>query len=275
LNRFFGPVVNAAMGIGNNVSQKLSVFARTFVGSVQPEIVTRVGAGDYTGARRMSNRVCIYSCSLGLLIAAPLVVNMQRLLVLWLKNPAEYAVEIAVIVVARSLGYHIISGFSILIHATGRIKGYTLIVGACDAVRFVLLWVLLWNGMPLVKTLWLVMFYLPIIVLQSVVLIARQSLGKEISIRHYVFEVLAPACLMIAASFAFSFGFKALHGDSIVAILSCLAGNALLVALLFWLVIGADERTVIRTKIAAIKAIATGLASVFLRRCGRGIGVHD
>ena len=254
LNKFHGPTANAAMGIGTQVNQKIDLLSQAFNSSIQPEIITRMGAGDLLGAKRLANRVCVYSSALALLVSAPIVVYAQEVLVLWLKNPAENAAGISILMIARIMGYRMVAGYFMLIHASGRIKTCMTFVGLIDCCRLFIVLLLFLGDVPLIPALWLGLF-LPVVFLQqSFVLFARHIFGKEISIRHYVAKVLTPIGLMITFSFAFSFGFKAWFGDSIQTILLCFIGNASIVAVLFWLVIGSDERKVVLAKIMSAHA---------------------
>ena len=254
LNKFFDPVVNAAMGIGNNVNQKTSMLSQAFTGAMYPEIITRVGAGDVGGASRLAYRVCVYSSTLSLMLAMPVVVYVQKILVLWLKHPAHHAAEITVIMIACLLSDCMSNGYVMLIQASGRIKAYIVTLGSVNIGRCLAVFILLWLGVPLIPTLWLGWFLPFFMATQSRVWFVRRVLGHIVSIRHYFMQIWIPVFLMIAASFVFSFGFKALFGDTIPAMLLCLAGNVVLVATLFWIIIDANERSVIRAKISAAYA---------------------
>ena len=135
-----------------------------------------------------------------------------------------------------------------LVHANGRIKTYMMVLGTINAGRCLAVFVLMWAGIPLITSLWLGFFLPFFIITQSRILFIKHEIGNIISIRHYIYNVFVPVCLMIVASFAFSFGFKMLYGDSVPVIIASLAGNALIVAALFWLVIGKDERNVLTGK---------------------------
>jgi len=252
LNKFFGPIANAAMGIGQQAGTKADLLAMGVYGAIQPEISTKVGAEDWGGARRLAVRVCIYSVALNLIIASPFIVYVQDILVLWLKTPARYAADITVIILACFLAERVTMGYVMLMTACGRIKKYMIVFGVVNGMRCLAVFVLLWGGVSLIPALWMGWF-LPLFVLTQVrVWLEKRALGAAVSVRYYVTEVLIPICAMGVASFAFSFGFKAWHGDSIPMILLCVIGNAITVALLFWLVIGASERNVLLCKITTV-----------------------
>ena len=249
LNKFLGPAANAAMSIGNQVNQKINIFSQAFTGAIQPELITRVGAGDFDGAQRLAHRACFYSYSLSLLFVAPFMVYAQKLLVLWFKSPPVHASEIAVIMMASLLVERVTVGYYMLVTASGRIKVYTTTLGIGNAGRCFIVLALLWWGLPLIPTLWLGLF-LPLFILnQCRVLFAKYTLGAQVSIRHYLKKILLPVSAMSLISIMFSFSFKTLYGDGVFAMLMCLTINILIVAILFWLLVGSDERKILLSKI--------------------------
>ena len=249
LNKLFGPAVNAALGIGTQVYNKAIVVAQAVNEATAPELTARVGADRFENAKRLGVRVCVYSTGMALLVAAPFSAFADGILTLWLKDPPQYAAQISVIMMMNLLAERFTAGYMMLVHASGRIKLYTTCLGIGNGARCLLVLGLLLAGVPLIPTLWLGWF-LPFLVLNQMrVGFAKLAIG--ISVRQYLRAVFAPLVGIGAGSFAFSFGFQALAGDSVGAILAGTAGNAGVVAALTWLLIGSAERAVLRAKLAA------------------------
>ncbi len=249
LNKFFGPAANAALGIGTQVFNKSLVIAQAVNEAAAPELTARVGADRFDNAKRMGVRICVYSTSLALLLAAPFIAYSERILTLWLKDPPQYATQIAVIMMMNLLAERFTAGYMMLVHASGRIKLYTTCLGIGNAGRCFLVLFLLLGGFPLIPTLWLGWF-LPFFILNQLrVWFARRAIG--ISGRQYFRAVFFPLAFIGGGSFAFSFGFKALAGEAVGAILAGTAANAGVVAALTWALIGAEERRFLGAKLAA------------------------
>ena len=246
LNKFFGPIANAAMGVGNQVYQKTAILAQGVNTAVYPEITTRIGSGKYDEASRLSQRVCLYATSLGLLIAAPLVVYAKEVLTLWLKNPPRFAADICVVMLINMLGEKVTSGYMMLVQASGRIKLYSTVLGIGNGMRCFAVLVLLWVGAPLIPTLW-AGWFLPFFILNQMrVGFAWQAVG--VSIRDYLLHVLLPACVIGCVAFGSSFVIRDLAGTSIGAILFCGFLNIAVVTGMLWIVVGSGERQVLASK---------------------------
>jgi len=249
LNKFIGPAANAAMGIGNQVFYKTSVVSQAVSDAISPELTTRVGAGQIERAKQLTVRACLYSTCMGLLVAAPLIAYAGKVLTLWLKHPPQFAAEILVIMMLNLLAERMTVGYSMLVQATGRIKRFTTFLGIGNAGRCATVLALLVHGLPLIPTLWLGWFLPYVILNQMRVWFANRILG--ISIRQYLRRVFAPLLLIAGGSFAFSFGFKALAGESVWTILTCSALNAVIVGSLVWSVSGPEERRHLLSKLMA------------------------
>lgn len=257
LNKFFGPAVNAAMGIGGQVSSKAEILSQPVNTAISPEITSRVGADRFDDAKRLAVRVCIYSTCMSLFIAVPLVVYAQQILVLWLKTPAQYAVQIAVIMIMNMLAERMTVGYMMLVHASGKIRVYTTCLGIGNGGRCLVVLLLLMCGIPLIPTLW-IGWFLPFFILNQMRIgFAKQAL--DVSVRQYLRCVFIPLVAIASSSFGFSFLFKMYAGSSILAILFCSVVNVILVAGLMWGAIGPDERGVLILKFrsAYFRAIKT------------------
>jgi len=246
LNRMFGPNVNAAMGIGSQVSSKAEILSQAVNSAISPEITSRVGSDRFEDAKRLAIRICLYSTGMSLFVAAPLVVYVHPLLLLWLKTPAQYAAEIAVIMIMSLLAERMTVGYMMLVQASGKIKLYTTCLGIGNGGRCLVVLLLLTYGVPLIPTLW-IGWFLPFFILNQMRIgFAKQATG--VSVRQYLRCVFIPLAIIASGSFGFSFLFRMYAGNSIPAILCCSAMNVIVVAGLMWASIGSNERGVLVSK---------------------------
>jgi Na+-driven multidrug efflux pump len=250
LNKFFGPVANAALGIGTQVFNKTSVISQAINDATAPELTTRFGANRFENAKRLAMRICIYSTSIALLIAAPFIVYAAEIMTLWLKTPPPYATQIVVIMMMNLLVERLTVGYMMLVQASGRIKLYMTCLGIGNGSRCFLVLALLLHHVPLIPALWLGWFLPWFVLNQMRIGFAKRAIG--ISMRQYVRHVFLPLTAISGGSFAFSFGFRTLAGGSVWAILACAAANTVVVAGLMWALIGAGEREVLASKIRRV-----------------------
>lgn len=124
LNIFFGPIVNTARGIANQVHVACMKFCSNFQVAAKPQIIKSYSVGEI---QRMHNlmlysvRLCLF---LTLIIITPIYYFTEPILSIWLIDyPKETVVFVKIILIQQvfySIGYPLISA----IEATGNIKRY-------------------------------------------------------------------------------------------------------------------------------------------------------
>lgn len=130
LNIFFGTIVNAAMGIANQVKQTVDNFTNNFLTAIAPQITKSYAAKDYDYLMKLIFRGSKYSFFLILLLTLPILIETDFLLGIWLKEVPRYTVDFVrlmlIIGIIESLSKTLIQ----TMFATGDIKKYQIIVGS-------------------------------------------------------------------------------------------------------------------------------------------------
>lgn len=130
LNLFFGPIVNAARGIAVQIQNTTSQFCMNFLMATQPQITKSYAVGDYN----YMHKLIIYSSKIAfflmLLIAMPILVNMENILSIWLDKVPQHTASFSRIVLITSMNYALSLPTITAIHATGNIKKFQIIEGS-------------------------------------------------------------------------------------------------------------------------------------------------
>lgn len=130
VNFFFGTIVNAGFAVANTVKNFISVFSRNLSRSAIPQITKNFGGGNQSRSINLACYISKYTCILMLVVAFPVIMEMEFLLDLWLKevppNTSLYCILTIIIVLISGMGEGIYS----LISASGRIKKFQLINGS-------------------------------------------------------------------------------------------------------------------------------------------------
>lgn len=130
LNMFFGPLLNAANTVAIQVQGAVMAFASNIVTAVRPQIVKDYASGNIQHMTNLVMNASKYIYILLLVLSLPLILEMNFILNLWLKNVPDYAV----IFCRFTLMFNFFATMSIVIvsaiHATGNIKRPSLINGS-------------------------------------------------------------------------------------------------------------------------------------------------
>lgn len=130
LNFFLGAIINAAIGIANQVNSAVNVFVSSFMMAVKPQIIKAYAVKDYMRLQYLVEQLSKFSFYLILLVAIPIIFKMDRLLGIWLKEVPVNTKEIAIIIVLGSFLSVFILPFGYVIHATGKMKRISFISGS-------------------------------------------------------------------------------------------------------------------------------------------------
>lgn len=130
VNKFFGPSVNAAMAIGNTLSNNCTQLSGSLEGAFWPAIMSAYGKGDLTLFRALASRVNKFATCLVLLFAVPLALEVDEVLALWLKNPPEYAGGLCVCFLVVLAIDKLSIGHCAAINAVGKVAVYQVVVSS-------------------------------------------------------------------------------------------------------------------------------------------------
>lgn len=143
LNLFFGTTINAAYGIMNTVNVAINSFVSNFQMASNPQIIKLYASEDTDSMQKLINRTSKFSFFLSLLLMAPVFLNIDYILKIWLVNPPEYSalfIRVALLyTLIDTLSGPLITG----IQATGRIKTYQVVVGSLIFLNLPISYVLL------------------------------------------------------------------------------------------------------------------------------------
>lgn len=126
LNSFFGTILNAAMGIANQLSGMLMTFSSSMYKALNPVIVKSAGAGENERMIRSTLIGCKYSYYLLAFFEIPFIFEMPLILRFWLKTIPTWAILFCQLQLLRSIFEGIAGYVPTLISASGDIKGLSI-----------------------------------------------------------------------------------------------------------------------------------------------------
>ena len=202
LNFFFGPVVNAARGIANQVNGGLQSFVTNITIPVRPQVVQSYAQGNIHRSLNLTYTISKASCYFLLLMAIPILIEIDYILHIWLgDNIPQYTPIFVIIIVLNSFISNLNSAVSAIVHATGRMKVYQLCGGgiSCISIVFVYIAMLIWDipSMALIVVLGLD------VVRQVIALAVLKSLVKDFSMNRYCKDVIIPLIAVSLLSLIF------------------------------------------------------------------------
>ena len=146
MNMFVGPVVNAASAIASSVGGVIMAFVGNVITAFRPQIIKKYSIQEYQEMFRLMNFAVRISIVLFLMIAIPLIFEMDFALSVWLDMIPEYAVDFCRILIITYCFTTITSILNIGIHASGKVFLISFISGTLILLAVPVIYVLLKNG---------------------------------------------------------------------------------------------------------------------------------
>lgn len=148
LNQMFNPVVVAAKVIALNVSTVVQSFSNNFNVGLYPPIVKSYAAGAKQEMFQLIYEGCKITFFLMWVFALPLLLRMDYVLTLWLKNPPEGAVLFTQLALIEALIVSVSMPLTTAARAPGKMMLYELVLGSMQIAIFPISWGVLAMGYP-------------------------------------------------------------------------------------------------------------------------------
>ena len=190
LNHFFGPILNAAQGIAQQVNGAVTHFSGNMMKALNPVIVKNAGSKNIHSMNRATLAGCKFSSFLTMFFGIPLIIEIHFVLSVWLKDVPEWASIFVVLQLIQGIIVQMANSASTAVYAQGSIKEYAIWKSVTNSLPVLLTWIAFrLGGGPL----WL---YIPMIVVWAFggdfVILYYANKQCDLSIRDYLNQVILP-----------------------------------------------------------------------------------
>lgn len=222
LNIFCGVALNAALGITNQIRAAVYSFVSNLQTAANPQIVKSYSMGDYVFYRSLVYRISKFSYFLMMMLALPIIANIDLILEVWLKNPPEYTNSFTILIMVFSMIDSLTGPLWVSMQARGKLKVYQIVICSCMLLNLPLTYLFLYLGFSPNS---LLIVQIAVLILTLSVRIAFAHYCLTISISSYLKEVVSPiirvtipSAILLYVIYCFTEGFTRL-GISCMAVL--------------------------------------------------------
>lgn len=217
LNMFFGVVVNAAMGLANQISGTVNQFVSSFQTAFKPQIIKLYAKGEVSKMLSLLYQASKFSFLLMLAIISPTFPILGNLLSIWLPSVPEYTLIFCKLVLIYCLIDTLTIPIWTAIEATGKIKSYQLFVGLFFLLYIPFSFFLLKYGYSASSILWLKII-MSVIIHSLRIIILKYNI-PQFQYLIYFTKVLIPIILTCAISISTQILCDGKFNDYIIAVL--------------------------------------------------------
>lgn len=250
INIFFGPVFNAARAIGVQVQGAVSQFSVNFMMSVNPQIVKSYASGAVKESFELVFQSSKLSFILMLMVAMPLIIRMEPILTLWLKEVPDYASIFAQLILVEYLVRSSYTPIAQINYATGNVRLYQFSIACLFVFTFAGSYILYKLGYPVYSAFILAIIVAIIGLIVRLLILRKQS---RFPMAEYLKKVTLPLSIVFLLSMSVSIIINLHIPDSFIGtVASCL--SAVIVSGIFAWSLGLNktERNFILTKLSAV-----------------------
>lgn len=197
LNVFFGPIVNAARGVANQVQIAVKEFVGNFQAAINPQITKTYANGELEKMHNLMYRSAKFSYFLLWIIILPIMLETDFLLKIWLKIVPDNAVIFTRLIMLISLVYAISNPCLIANQASGKVKNYQLISSTILIMALPCSYFLLSFNYP-PYSVFLVQLFFEIVALISQMLLMRSIVN--LNINRFIIKVALPIVVVTIVS---------------------------------------------------------------------------
>lgn len=246
LNIFFGPVVNAARGIAYQVNSAINGFAANMMIAMNPQIIKSYALGDKEYMFKLIFGGAKYSFFLLYILSLPIILELNTVLVWWLKIVPEYTTLFCRLVLVGTMIDCISGPLMTAALASGKIKRYQIIVGGLLLLNVPISYLLLKLGASPQITLYVS------IVISVIALFARLGILRtlvNLPMKPFIYNVIRPILLVSVVAAILPYVAECLIEHTLIRFFS--VGLISLVSVLFsiyFLGLNIDEKQFVKQK---------------------------
>lgn len=197
LNLFFGTIINAAYGIGLQLSRAVYSFISNFTMAVKPQIIKYYSVGQVREMESLMNSSTRYSFLMLFTFAMPVIMETDFLLGVWLKNPPEYSALFCRLSLVQMMLNILWINLTTATMATNKMKMASIVTGT--------LYILIPIFAYIVLKLGFLQIYLPMLIaigIYVLVIIARLLIVKKLIPQFSVFRYFKNVVFLSVATSA-------------------------------------------------------------------------
>lgn len=147
-NMFWGPIVNAATGVANQVMTAILGFSNNFLSAIRPQIVKFYAQNNIGDMQKLAERSSKFSFFLLFFISFPCFLELPFVLNLWLEEVPDWSVSFTRLSIIFNWNVTLFLPLMYIIHATGRMKRISFINGTLYLMVLPITWFLFKMGFP-------------------------------------------------------------------------------------------------------------------------------
>ena len=245
LNVFFGPIINAAFGIANQIYNAINTLTNSVVIAFRPAMIKAYSSNEKGYLEQLffaSSKAILYLLSMVLI---PFIFEAETLLTLWLGECTPTMVLFAQLYAIYTICLALHNPITTIIQATGNIRKYSMYVESMTILCLPVSWVLFKLGMP---SYYVFVTMIGLCILAHIIrLLMLQTSISDLTASKYLARLVLPGILIISITTLIIYCVEGLHTNRILQLFLSFIVSAISISILLYAVgISKKERSLIK-----------------------------
>lgn len=245
LNVFFGPIINAAFGIANQIYNAINTLTNSVVIAFRPAMIKAYSSNEKGYLEQLffaSSKAILYLLSMVLI---PFIFEAETLLTLWLGECTPTMVLFAQLYAVYTICLALHNPITTIIQATGHIRKYSMYVESMTILCLPVSWLLFKLGMP---PYFVFVTMIGLCILAHIIrLLMLQASISDLTVSKYLARLVLPGILIISITTLIVYCVEGLHTNWILQLLLSFAISAVSISILLYVIgISKKERSLIK-----------------------------
>lgn len=247
LNIFSGVTLNTAFGLANQIKAAVFSFVANLQLSANPQIIKSYAEQNIKYFTTLIYQVSKFSYFLMLIIAIPVIFNIDWILSIWLVVVPEHTSNFVVLIIILILFDSLQGPLWTAMQANGNIRNYQIVTSFTLLLNLPLAYIALYLGYPPESVI------IVQILVKNLVMIVRILYARSmcfISIRKYIAEVILPIAIVSIICVPIIFTLCLFFDNGLIqTIVSTLTSCTLILITVYLLGINREERLLVKQTI--------------------------
>lgn len=192
-NLFHGVVLNAAVGLANNVNRYISTFSSGFQVAYSPQVVKLYAQEEYENLRKLIMNASKFGYLLFFIPSVIFILNADFIFEIWLGKIPDYTIEFTTVILLCTLVDSLTGPYYHAIQAGGKIRNYQICISISFVLDIILTFIMLYLKLD-VRIVYLSRFITRGLLNMCIGLLFLRTRIK-FSVRYYAKTILAPLIL--------------------------------------------------------------------------------
>jgi O-antigen/teichoic acid export membrane protein len=242
LNIFYGPLINAARSISFQIGSAISTFSYNFQTAIKPQIIKSYAKNDYKGVDSIVTIGSKFTFYMLLVISLPVFIETNSIMKIWLKSVPEFSVIFTQVIILSVLIDSLSATFISIIHATGKIGFYQLVIGGLNTITLPLSYLFIKLGYGPLSPFIISVFISICILIMRIYFVNRLA---QINLRKYFFFIIK-IIIVVPISLSIPFIIKYNFPESLSRLtLTTVSSITVSIVTIFYLAFDRSERSFI------------------------------